>query len=298
MDSILFSGVNAAAVTAVRTDMSIDMPKTVSHAKHLLRSGCNGLAVLGTTGEANSLGVDERMTLLDELISGGIPATCLLPGTGTPSVTDTVALTKHAAHVGCRGVLLLPPFYYKNPSDDGLFAFYSQVIEQVSGDIKIFLYNFPQQSAVPITIDLIEMLLRAYPGKVKGIKDSSGDFLNTKAYIDNFAHDGFEVYTGADAGLLDALKAGAAGCITATANIASTLSAEICANVGNERGVLAQEKLARIRNVVAMAQTIPAVKALVSSLTGDDSWENMRPPLCKLKDKQKAALLEAFHGCK
>ena len=298
MKKALFAGVNAASVTAVRDDMSIDVQKSADHAKWLLLHGCNGLALLGTTGEANSFGVEERKTLLEGMVEAGVPADCLLPGTSTPSITDTVMLTRHAETVGCRGVLLLPPFYYKSPSDEGLFAFYSEVINRTGGDINIYLYHFPQQSAVPLSLNLIEMLLRAYPGKVKGIKDSAGDFRNTKAYIDNFSNDGFEVYTGADAGLLEALHAGAAGCITATSNLACSLSAEIYANTDNGKGAVAQEKLARIRNVVAMAQTVPAVKALLAHMRGDETWENIRPPLCKLNATLRQKLIASFDACK
>lgn len=297
-EKALFAGVNVALVSAFHSDMSIDIEKTIAHAKDLLQNGCDGLGILGTTGEANSFGVAERMRLLEDIVEGGVSARKILLGATTPAVSDTVELTKHAERTGCRGVLLLPPFYYKNPSDEGLFAFYSQVIDRVGGDIKIYLYNFPQQSAVPLSLSLIEKLLRAYPGKVKGIKDSSQDFNNTKAYIDSFSSEGFEVYTGSDAGLLEALQAGAAGCITATPNFASALSAQIYANVDNEKGVVAQEQLTRIRKVVALAQTIPAVKALLAYQTRDESWEISRPPFCRLADDQKAALLKAYDECR
>ncbi len=293
----LFGGVNAAAMTAMRDDLSVDIDGTAEHCHWLMKNGCNGLAVLGTTGEANSLGLSERMTLLDGLVARGVSAKVMLPGTGTSCLPDTVSLTQHAETVGCRGALLLPPFYYKNPTEDGLFAYYSEVIQRVGGDIKIYLYNFPQQSAIPLTVGLISRLLKEYPKKVKGIKDSFGDFANTKAYIDNFASDGFEVYTGSDAGFLEVLNAGGAGCITATSNIACPFAARIYANQGGDAALEAQATLASIRQAVALAPTIPAVKTLTAHRTGNANWLNVRPPLCRLSDDIARKLIAAFDAC-
>ena len=193
MKNAIYGGVNAAVLTAMRQDLSIDLDRMTAHAKWLLANGCNGLGVLGTTGEANSVGVSERVEVMEGLVARGVPAAAMMPGTGTTAIPDTVMLTRKAEELGCRGALLLPPFFYKNPSDDGLFAYFSEVIQRVGGDIKLYLYHFPAQSAVPFGLDLIGRLLKAYPGKVKGIKDSSGDFANTRAYADHFAKDGFEV---------------------------------------------------------------------------------------------------------
>lgn len=289
-----FAGVNAASLTAFNADFSINYEKTIKHSKWLLENGCNGLAILGTTGETNSLSFDEREKLLEDTVSSGISAKVLLPGTSTPNIPDTIRLTRHAEKVGCQGALLLPPFYYKNPTEEGLFSYFSEVINGVGGDIKIYLYNFPQQSAISFTIPLVERLLKAFPNKVKGVKDSTGDFNNTKAYIDNFSKDGFEVYSGADAGFQEVLHAGGAGCITATSNIACPLAAKIYANYDNEIGTQAQAQLAKIRTVVAMAQTIPAVKTLKAHISNDISWENIRPPLFKVLEPAKAQLLAAF----
>src|SRR5271170_4603353 len=229
LKNAVYGGINAAVLTAMNADLSIDLDRMAAHCRWLLANGCNGLAILGTTGEANSLGVEERIAVMEGLVARGISPAVLLPGTGTPAITDTVKLTRRAAELGCRGALLLPPFFYKNPSDDGLFAYFSEVIQRVGGDIKVYLYHFPAQSAVPFGIDLIGRLLAAYPGKVKGIKDSSGDFANTRAYADHFAKDGFEVYCGDDGALHKMLHANGAGCITAAANIGSAVSAQVYA---------------------------------------------------------------------
>jgi 4-hydroxy-tetrahydrodipicolinate synthase len=297
MKDALFGGVNAAVTTAMRDDLSIDLDLTAAHARWLLANGCNGLGLLGTTGEANSIGVAERMAMLEGIVERGIPAGVLLPGTGTPAITDTVALTRRAAELGCRGALLLPPFFYKNPSEDGLFAWFSEVIQRVGGDIKIYLYHFPAQSAVPFTIDLVGRLLRAYPGKVKGIKDSSGDFANTKGYADHFARDGFEVYCGDDGALHRLLHAGGAGCITAAANVGSAVSARVYANWDNAEGEAAQVTLSAIRKAVTSAPLIPGLKALVARHTGAVQWANIRPPHMKLGEAEATQLFAAFDAC-
>src|ERR1700760_3731593 len=190
----LYGGINAAVLTAMNADLSIDLDRMAGHCRWLLANRCNGLAVLGTTGEANSLGISERIAVLEGLATRGIPAARMLPGTGTTAITDTVLLTRKADELGCRGALLLPPFYYKSPSDDGLLSYFNEVIQRVAGDIKIYLYHFPQQSAVPFSVDFIGRLLKAHEGKVKGIKDSSGNFANSLSYVEAFARDGFEVY--------------------------------------------------------------------------------------------------------
>ena len=297
MSNALFGGVNAAVLTAMNDDLSIDLDRTARHSKWLLANGCNGLAVLGTTGEANSLGIAERISMLEGLVERGIPATVMLPGTGTTALTDTVLLTRRAEELGCRGALLLPPFYYKNPSDDGLFAYFSEVIQRVGGSIKIYLYHFPQQAAVPFGIDLIGRLLKAYPGRVKGIKDSSGDFANTKSYADHFAKDGFEVYCGDDGALHALLQEGGAGCITAAANVGSAVSATVYANWDRKLGAEAQITLSAIRKAVTSAALIPGLKALVARHTGDAAWNNIRPPHLRLSADAAAKLFAAFDAC-
>ena len=292
-----YGGVNAAVLTAMHDDLSVDLDRTAAHCRWLLANGCNGLAVLGTTGEANSLGIEERMEMMEGLVARGIAPTVMLPGCGTTAITDTVKLVCHADELGCRGALLLPPFYYKNPSDDGLFAYFSEVIQRVGGSIKIYLYHFPQQSAVPFGIDLIGRLLKAYPGRVKGIKDSSGDFANTKSYADHFAKDGFEVYCGDDGALHALLQEGGAGCITAASNVGSAVSATVYANWDRTLGAEAQVTLSAIRKAVTSAALIPGLKALVARHTGNPAWNNMRPPHLRLAGEAAAKLFAAFDAC-
>jgi 4-hydroxy-tetrahydrodipicolinate synthase len=221
----------------------------------------------------------------------------MLPGTGTTALPDTVLLTRRAAELGCRGALLLPPFYYKNPSEEGLFAYFSEVIERVGGEIGIYLYHFPAQSAVPITLELIGRLLRAFPGKVKGVKDSSGDLANTKAYVDVFAADGFEVYCGDDGALHALLQEGGAGCITAAANVGSAISALVYANWDRRAGAEAQVTLSAIRSAVTSAALIPGLKALVARHTGEPGWRTVRPPHVELSGAAETKLFASFDAC-
>jgi 4-hydroxy-tetrahydrodipicolinate synthase len=297
MKDAIYGGVNAAVLTAMHPDMSVDLDRMAAHSKWLLANGCNGLGILGTTGEANSLGVSERIAVMEGLVERGLPPARLMPGVGTPALTDTVLLAKKAAELGCPGVLALPPFFYKSPSEDGLFAYFSEVIQRMGTGTKIYLYHFPAQSAVPFTVSLIARLLKAYPGTIKGIKDSSGDFANTKAYADNFAKDGFEVYCGDDGALRDLLHAGGAGCITAASNVGSALNGQVYANWDNEVGREAQVTLSAIRKAVTSAALIPGLKALVARHTGDAGWNVMRPPHMKLSAQDQARLFATFDAC-
>ncbi|MEO7503510.1 MAG: dihydrodipicolinate synthase family protein, partial [Gemmatimonadaceae bacterium] len=213
------TGVLAPVVTPFKADLSPDASRLVAHCRWLLSQNV-GLAVFGTNSEANSMAVEEKIDLLDEIASSNVDPMRMMPGTGCSALTDSVRLTAHATKLGCAGVLMLPPFYYKGVSDEGLFRSFAEVIERVADSrLRIYLYNIPPVSQVPITVALIERLLRAYPGVVAGAKDSSGDWSNTKAYIDNFAADGFDVFPGAETFLLQGMRNGGSGCISATANV-------------------------------------------------------------------------------
>ena len=297
MKDALYGGVNVAVLTAMRPDLTVDLDLMAAHCRWLLAQGVDGLGVLGTTGEANSLGVSERLHLMEGLVERGLPAAQMLPGVGIPALTDTVAMARRAAELGCRGALVLPPFFYKNPSEDGLFAYYSEIIQRLGGALKIYFYHFPAQSAVPITLSLIERVLRAHPGAVKGIKDSTGDWSNTKSYIDHFAADGFEVYCGDDSHLLQTLQAGGAGSISAASNVSAATNARVYANWDNQAGAEAQRALAAMRAAVTSAPLIPGLKALVARHTGEAEWETLRPPHAKLTAEQKAKLFAAFDAC-
>ncbi len=297
MKDALYGGVNAAVLTPMRVDLSVDLDRMAAHCRWLLANGCNGLAILGTTGEANSLGVSERIAVMEGLVERGIPGARLLPGVGTPALTDTVLLARRAAELGCRGVLVLPPFFYKNPSEDGLFAWFSEVIQRAGTGTRVFLYHFPAQSAVPFTVDLVGRLLCAYPGTIRGIKDSSGDFANTHAYVDQFARDGFEVYCGDDGHLHQLLQIGGAGSISAASNVTSAVNAQVYAGWDQAAGAAAQEVLSALRKAVTSAALIPGLKALVARHAGDDAWLNIRPPHLPLSNEAAAKLFATFDAC-
>ena len=248
-----------------------------AHCQWLLGNGCNGLGIMGTTGEANSFGLHERKAILEGLVARGVPAGVMMPGTGCASLTDTVELTQHAKAQGCRGVLVLPPFYYKNPSDDGLFAYFSEVVNRVGGGIKIYLYHFPQQSAVPFSLDLIGRLLKAFPGTIKGVKDSSGDYANMKAMADAFAKDGFEVYSGSDEFLQRILAEGGAGCITAASNANSHWGGIVYAKRTGPEADAAQATLTATRKAATSVPLIPGLREIIARSTGDDAWRTIRP---------------------
>jgi 4-hydroxy-tetrahydrodipicolinate synthase len=285
------TGVFAPVLTPFRSDLAPDATLLAQHSRWLLDQGA-GLALFGTTSEANSLAVDERIELLDQLFGDGVDPTRVIAGTGTCALTDSVRLTAHATGLGCAGVLMLPPFYYKGVSDDGLFRGYAEVIERV-GDprLRIYLYNIPPVSQVPITLPLIERLLKAYPGTVAGAKDSSGDWDNTKAYLDNFSADGFDVFPGSETFLLRAMRHGGAGCISATANVNPAAISRLFASWRADDADAQQAKLDLLRAVFAKYPMIPGLKAAVAHHTGDVGWEIVRPPLMSLPVEQKASLL-------
>jgi 4-hydroxy-tetrahydrodipicolinate synthase len=188
-------------------------------------------------------------------------------------------------------VLMLPPFYYKGVSDDGLFRNFSEVIERV-GDrrLRIYLYHIPPVSQVAITLPLIERLLRAYPGIIAGAKDSSGDWNNTKAYLDNFASQGFDVFPGSETFLLQGMRAGGVGCISATANVNPAAIARLCSTWQAADADTQQGRLNEIRGIFAKLPMIPALKAAIAHYGGDASWATVRPPLVELTPQQRASL--------
>lgn len=297
LDDAIYGGVNAAVLTPMKPDLSPDVALMAEHCRWLLANGCDGLGVLGTTGEANSFSVAERIAVMEGLVQAGIPAARMMPGTGCAALTDSVELTKRAKALGCPGVLMLPPFYYKNPSDDGLFAWFSEVIGRVGGGIKVYLYHFPQQSAVPFSLDLIGRLMKAFPGTIKGVKDSSGDYANMKAMIDAFGRDGFEVYSGSDEFLLRILREGGAGCITAASNVNCTAGGRVVASFrrGDDAAAeAAQAVLTATRKVCTTVPLIGGLREIVARATGKAAWRTIRPPNMPLKAEAVAPFLAAF----
>jgi 4-hydroxy-tetrahydrodipicolinate synthase len=282
-------GVWPPAATPFQADLTIDFERYIAHCRGLLADGAHGLAVLGTTSEANSLDHGEREAVLERLVAAGIAAQQLLPGTGAPSIGDAVRLTRHAASLGVRGVLLLPPFYYKGVSDDGLFAFVSEVIGRVGkSNLRIYLYNFPQMTGIAWSPALIGHLIKSFPKTVVGLKDSSGDVVYMNRLLESFPD--FNVFPSSEALLLAAMNKGAAGCISATANTqVSAIRALYDGWQGGDADALSRTASA-VRLLMQKFPLIAAVKAVLAERTKSPDWARVRPPLDPLSPAQRKEL--------
>ena len=312
-------GVLAPVVIPFKADLSPDRQRFVRHCQWLLSQNC-GLAVFGTNSEANSMSVKERMTLVDALVAAGVDPSRMMPGTGCCSLTETVELTAHAVKHGCAGVLMLPPFYYKNVSEEGLYRYFSEVVQHV-GDtrLKIYLYHIPPVAIVGVTTKLIERLLKAYPTTIAGMKDSSGDWNNTKTFLDAFAETarpartGFDVFVGSESFLLANMRNGGVGTISATANVNPTSIHQLykkCSGVrrgerrGNSKTLAAasasttelddqQARLNVVRDVFSNGKfpsMIATLKQAIALYGNDPKWARVRPPLVELTTKQAESL--------
>lgn len=286
-------GVLAAVLTPMEGDLSPDHAAFAAHCQRLLAAGCHGLSVFGTTGEANSLSADERLAALEALIESGVPAGTLLPGTGSCALTDTVRLSRGALEAGANGVLVLPPFYYKNVGDEGLFRYFAEVVERVGDDrLRLYLYHIPQMTGIDLDLPLISRLIEAYPGAIAGTKDSSGDRERITTLCGEFP--GFSVLAGTETLLLETLRSGGEGCISATVNVTSRLARRVhdayASGLDDEAEAL-QERLSQLRGSIEAYPVIPALKILMADLTGDEAWRNLRPPLSELDEKQAQEFL-------
>jgi 4-hydroxy-tetrahydrodipicolinate synthase len=285
------TGVLSPVVTPFTPDLAPDAERFVRQCRWLLSQDV-GLAVFGTNSEANSLSVEEKIELLDRLVAAGLDPARMMPGTGHCALPDSVRLTAHAAKAGCGGVLMLPPFYYKGVTDEGLYRSFAEVIERV-GDarLRIYVYHIPPVSQVPITLNLIDRLLKAYPRTVAGVKDSSGDWSNTKAMLDAFAASGFDVFAGSETFLLANLRGGGKGCISATANVNPGPIARLYASWQGADADAQQARLDEIRGIFQKFPMIPALKAAIAHYGADPDWATVRPPLVSLAPDSAGALV-------
>ena len=267
-----------------------DAGRFVAFCRWLLDQGADGLAIFGTTSEANSMSAGERMELLDRLVASGIPAAKLMPGAGACSMTEAAMLIRHAVGHGVGGVLLLPPFYYKGMDDDGLFAFFAGVIDRVgSKALRIFLYHIPPQTVLGLSLDLVGRLIRSYPDTVVGLKDSSGDWNNTAALLKHFP--GFAVFPGSEVFLLDGLRNGAVGCITATGNVNVPGIRKVYENWRTSQADQLQAEITNVRKTIQAYPMVPALKRIVAHFHRDPDWAAVRPPMMALSEAQSKALL-------
>ena len=275
-------GVIAPNLTPFNADLTIAEDLYLDHAEWLIDQGCAGLAPFGTTGEALSIGIEERLALLEKMCARIDPAR-IIPGTGLTSLPDTVRLTQHAVDMGCAGAMTLPPFYFKGVPDDGLFDYFSWLIRAVDRSaLKIYLYHIPQVAGVGIPPSVASRLHREFPDIVVGIKDSSGDWSNTEQLL---AIDGLIVYPAQETTLVEGDRLGAAGCISATANLNPANISKLISSI--DAGAVDQElneQVAAFRKTVAGAGPIPAQKALLAHWTQDDRWARLRPPLMQIAD--------------
>jgi len=285
------TGVLSPVVTPFKADLSADPERFVRQCRWLLSQNV-GLAVFGTNSEANSLSVDEKIELLDRLVAAGLDPARMMPGTGHCALPDSVRLTAHAMKLGCGGVLMLPPFYYKGVSDDGLFRSFAEVIERVGeARLRVYVYHIPPVSQVPITLPLVERLLKTYPAQTAGMKDSGGDWKNTQAFLDAFAKSGFDVFAGSETFLLQNMRQGGAGCISATANVNPGPIARLFGSWQAADADAQQARLDEIRGTFAKFPMIPALKAAIAHYGRDAAWATVRPPLVELTAEQARALV-------
>ena len=284
-------GVLAPVVTPFDVALAPDGERLLRHCRWLVDQRI-GLAVFGTNSEANSLAVDERIALLDRLIEGGVPPARLMPGTGCCALSDSLRLTKHAVAHGVAGCLMLPPFYYKGVTDEGLYRSFSTIIDRV-GDrrLRIYLYHIPPVAQVGISFDLIERLLRAYPGTVVGIKDSSGDWSHTQELLTRFGDWGFDVFAGSETFLTATLRNGGAGCISATANVNPSALAALAERWRAADAAAEQARADVIRGIFQQRPMIAAMKQAIAHWSGDSAWTRVRPPLVELAPEVAAALI-------
>ncbi len=284
-----------ASLTPLDLNLNIDYNGLCRHVQWLLKRDASGVVLMGTTGEANSFSISERKLALEAVLYEGIDPDQLIVGTGCCALTDTLDLTRHALRIGISRILVLPPFYYKNVSDDGLYAYYDRLLQQLdSSKVRIYLYHFPKMSATPITPALVERMMIAYPQIIAGFKDSSGDWENILAMIQEFPD--LQVFAGSEQFLLNTLRAGGAGCISATTNLTSQLAAELLTNWDSPQADLLQDLLYRIRKTVERWPMVPALKVLMRNLTGWDGWINLRPPLTPLSCSEARRCVDLYNS--
>lgn len=281
-DELNFEGVIPAVATPFAEDGAPDTERFINHCNWLLDEGCTGLLAFGSTGEANSLGLDERLELLEELVNDGIDPAQIMVGTGSCSTADAIILTEQALDLECGGVLTLPPFFYKNVTDEGLFRFYAEVIEGVGDDaLRLYLYHMPRLAGVDISLELVERLVEGFPGIVVGMKDSSGD-LNNMLRVLEAGFEDFEFFTGSEGVMLETLRNGAAGCISAHGNLNARAQRELFDNWEGDSADQLQERLLAFRNDLSAFPLIPVVKGLIGHFRDDPRWSYLRPPLEEL----------------
>jgi 4-hydroxy-tetrahydrodipicolinate synthase len=280
----------APVISPFNAQGRIDVPKLLKQCQWL-RSNDVGVAIFGTNSESNSISSIEKMEVLEKLVAGGLDPKIMMPGTGACSVAETVFMTSTALKAGCAGVLMLPPFYYKDVSDDGLFSYFSEVIEQVGDSrLQIYLYNIPPITKIPMSLALLERLIKAYPNTIAGMKDTSGDWSYTEAVLKQFAPQGFRVFAGNEIFLLRTMQNGGYGCISSMVNIDPRRNAYLAAHWQDSHADQLQAELDQVRAALVKFPTVPTMKAVIAHFSKDPEWARVRPPLVSLSAEQKAQM--------
>ena len=283
----MIKGLIAPILTPFDNQLKVDQRMYNDLAQNLMENGCSGLAPFGTTGEALSVGNKERMIAIEGLVKSGINPNTLIPGTGLCNLPDTIEITKHAIDLGCLGAMTLPPFYFKGMSDDGLYEYFEKLIEGVNDSrLKIYLYHIPQVCGVGLSIDLVQKLKSSYPQFIIGIKDSSGVWENTEALL---KIKGLVVYPGAELPVIEAIKLGAPGCISATANLNSSDISKVidlCHAGDWKEAEELQKKVKSVRLLFQDYAPIPAQKSLLALQTKNTMWNNLRPPFVPISENK------------
>ena len=283
----MIKGLIAPILTPFDNQLKVDQKMYNDLAQNLMENGCSGLAPFGTTGEALSVGNKERMIAIEGLVKSGINPNTLIPGTGLCNLPDTIEITKHAIDLGCLGAMTLPPFYFKGMSDDGLYEYFEKLIEGVNDSrLKIYLYHIPQVCGVGLSIDLVQKLKSSYPQFIIGIKDSSGVWENTEALL---KIKGLVVYPWAELPVIEAIKLGAPGCISATANLNSKDISKVIDLCHAGKWKEAEELQKKVKSVRLLFQDyapIPAQKSLLALQTKNTMWNNLRPPFVPISENK------------
>ena len=285
-------GLWCALLTPLDHTGSVDHARFARHARALLANGVDGVAPFGTTGEGQSFTVAERIAGTEALLAAGIPARQLVAATGCAALPDTVTLTRHGVHSGCAACLVLPPFFWKDVADDGLFRWYAELIEAVNDPrLRIYLYHIPQVSGVPLSVAFVARLAAAFPGIVAGVKDSAGDWNNTTALLARVPQ--LAIMVGHEPDLPKLMRAGGAGTICGVANVYPTLVRALLST-----GVTAddEKRIATFLDIAFRQPLLPAFKAIVAQRSGDPGWRAVRAPLVALDEGARTRLFAALAG--
>ena len=264
----------------------------VEHGLRLLANGCDGLSIFGTTGEANSMTVRERMSLMQALVDAGVDPQLILPGVGCAAIGDTAQLAKCALEMGITDLLMLPPFYYKGVDDDGLYAAYAQTLDQIADDrIRLYFYNIPAMSGISISPELIRRVQATYPKLVAGVKDTSMRLETLQAYN---AIPNLSVFVGTETLLLANLRAGGAGTIASFANVGARQLQDLIAHWQDADADALQATIDAQSKLFAGISTISTLKAILEIQTGNPAWRSLRPPLLGLEEDKRIGVAKTW----